>query len=104
MDNIVTIITAICAAIAPLATIITAILQSRATAKNAAKQSILQMILEDQVAVMYDGIPENYQNILDEYDTYHKNGGNSYLSQKVEAYKKWYVAWQAEHIDKKSKV
>ena len=101
MDNIVTIITAICAAIAPLATIITAILQSRATAKNAAKQSILQMILEDQVAVMYGNIPENYQNILKEYDIYEKNGGNSYVHEKVDAYKKWYVAWQAKHIDKK---
>lgn len=90
MDNIVTIITAVCAAIAPLTTAITAILQSRASAKHAAKQSILQMILEDHVAVSEKRIPENYQNILNEYDVYSKNGGNSYLSQKVDDYKKWY--------------
>ena len=101
MDNIVTIITAVCAAIAPLTTAITAILQKRTNAKNAAKQSILQMILEDQVAVMYGNIPENYQNILNEYDVYSHNGGNSYITTKVEAYKKWYIDWQAKHIDKK---
>ena len=50
---------------------------------------------------MYGNIPENYQNILKEYDIYEKNGGNSYVHEKVDAYKKWYVAWQAKHIDKK---
>ena len=33
-----------------------------------------------------------------------KNGGNSYVAEKVEAYKKWYAAWQAVHIDKIDKV
>ena len=61
------------------------------------------MILEDRVAVLYGGIPSNYQNVLNEYDVYHKNGGNSYVTEKVEAYKLWYVQWQNGHVDKLKK-
>ena len=77
-----------------LATAITALLQRRSNEKHAAKQSILQMILEDHVAVNEGQIPTNYQNILHEYDIYHKNGGNSYLTEKVESYKTWFLKVQ----------
>jgi hypothetical protein len=90
----------IVALISAATTIITALAQKRRTDRNAAKQSILQMIGEDQLAVLYGGIPTNYQNVLHEYDIYHKNGGNSYVTEKVEDYKKWYVAWEHQHIDK----
>lgn len=82
-------------------TIVTALLQKRNMDRNAAKQSILQMIAEDQLAVLYKQLPTNYQNILHEYDIYHKNGGNSYVSEKVEAYKEWFAAEQAKTLDKK---
>jgi hypothetical protein len=59
------------------------------------------MIIEDKVAVLFNGVPSNYQNILNEYDIYHKNGGNSYVTEKVENYKKWYIEWQAGHVDRK---
>lgn len=72
-------------------TIITALFQKRSADRNAAKQSILQMIAEDQLAVLYGNLPTNYQNILHEYDIYHKNGGNSYLTEKVNEYKGWYI-------------
>lgn len=99
-SELVTIITAICAGLAPLATIISAIMQSRSTKRNFAKQSILNLINEDKTEALYGNIPDNYQNILHEYDIYHKNGGNSYVTEKVEAYKRWYIDWQAVHVDK----
>lgn len=97
---IIATIGAIAGALPTLATIITALIQNRASSRHNAKQSIFQMILEDKVAVLFNGVPSNYQNILNEYDVYHKNGGNSYVTEKVEAYKKWYIEWQAAHIDK----
>lgn len=77
-----------------LATAITALLQKRSNNRNAAKDSILQMIMEDKMDFLYGGFPTNYQNILHEYDTYHKNGGNSYVSEKVDNYKKWFIQVQ----------
>lgn len=77
-----------------LATAVTALLQKRSNSRNAAKDSILQMIMEDKMDFLYGGFPTNYQNILHEYDTYHKNGGNSYVSEKVENYKKWFIQVQ----------
>lgn len=80
----------ISAGIPTLATTVTAIIQSRASTRHAAKQSILQMILEDRVAVQEKNLPTNYQNVLREYDEYHKNGGNSFVTDKVNDYKKWF--------------
>lgn len=84
-----------------IATIITAILQYREGKKNSAKHSILNLIQEDKTEALYGNMPDNYQNVLYEFDQYSKNGGNSYVAEKVEAYKKWYTTWQAQHIDKK---
>ena len=75
-------------------TLVTALLQRRSNEKHAAKQSILQMIMEDHIAVNEGQLPTNYQNILHEYDIYHKNGGNSYVSTKVDEYKAWFIALQ----------
>lgn len=88
------IIALISAGIPTIATAITAVIQARANNKHAAKQSIFQMILEDHVAVNEGRLPTNYQNILHEYDVYHKNGGNSYVTEKVEAYKAWFIRIQ----------
>lgn len=99
---IIALIGAIAGGLPTVATIITAILQDRSNRRNFAKQSILNLINEDKTEALYGNMPDNYQNILHEYDEYHKNGGNSYLTQKVEDYKKWYAAWQAQHIDKKA--
>ena len=94
----------IVALISAVTTIITTLMQRRRIEKNAAKQSILQMIGEDQLAVLYGGIPTNYQNVLHEYDVYHRNGGNSYVSEKVECYKRWYAKLEDELLDKKAHV
>ena len=92
MEDII--ITAITICIPSTATIITALIQSRTMNKHAARQSILQMIMEDHLAVSEGKLPTNYQNILAEYDVYTKNGGNSYCSEKVQAYKHWFAAIQ----------
>ena len=55
-----------------------------------AKNSIIMMILEDHQLVQEGRLPVNYQNILHEYDVYHANGGNSYITEKVETYKAWF--------------
>lgn len=79
------------------ATALTAFFQSRTSKKNAAKQSILQMILEDHMAVQEGHLPTNYQNVLHEFDIYSKNGGNSYVAEKVEDYKRWFIEIEKDH-------
>ena len=75
---------------------LTTIYTNRATKienrKHNAKQSIFQLILEDHVRVSEHRLPENYQQVCTEYDTYKKNGGNSYVKKKVEEYYNWYEA------------
>ena len=59
--------------------------------RNAAKNSIQNMITQD---IIYSEIlkktPENHQAILEEFDKYTKNGGNSWLKEKVSEYLIWY--------------
>lgn len=97
------IIALITAGFPTLTTAITAICQSRAAKKNAAKDSILQMIMEDHLAVLEDGFPTNYQNILHEFDIYSKNGGNSYVHDKIEDYKKWFKHVEGEKHGRNTK-
>ena len=88
MENI------IIATITVLIPSLTTIFTNRATKienrKHNAKQSIFQLILEDHVRVSEHRLPENYQQVCTEYDTYKKNGGNSYVKKKVEEYNNWY--------------
>lgn len=82
----------ISAGLPTLATIVTTIFRGRASAKHSAKQSILQMIMEDHLAVAEKRLPTNYQNILQEYDIYHSKGGDTYVTEKVDEYKQWFTA------------
>ena len=75
-----------------LTTIITSLIAKKENYMHNAKQSILQLIVEDKIRVMEGGIPENKQNILKEFDLYSKKGGNSYVHEKVDNYVKWYNA------------
>ena len=97
------IIALITAGFPTITTAITAVCQSRAAKKNAAKDSILQMIMEDHLAVLEDGLPTNYQNILHEFDIYSKNGGNSYVHDKIEDYKKWFKHVEGEKHGRNTK-
>ena len=93
----------ITAGIPTLTTAVTAVFQARETKKNAAKSAILQMILEDHVANTEDHLPTNYQNVLQEFDKYTKNGGNTYVAEKVEEYQKWFKHVEGERHGRKSK-
>ena len=74
-----------------LTTIVTYLYTKRASIRHSAKQSILQMIMEDQFNwELFRKFPVNYGNILDEYAVYHKNGGNGEVTRKVDEYKSWY--------------
>lgn len=84
------IVALITVSIPALVTLITTSSVKKQARKHSARQSILQLIFEDKVRVLEGSTPENYQAILDEYDEYIKNGGNSYIKQKTEDYISWY--------------
>lgn len=88
MEDII--ITLITIAIPSTATIITSCIQGKSMNRHAARQSILQLIMEDHMAAAEGKLPTNYQSVLLEYDNYKKAGGNSYVTDKVEEYKKWF--------------
>lgn len=91
------VIVAIITAGAPvIVTIVTALIQHSASERHAAKSSILQMILEDHIDYSEGRFPTNYQNILHEWDIYEKNKGNSYVHEKVDAYKEWFHKVEGE--------
>ena len=102
MDEAI-IIALITAGFPTLTTAITSICQARTAKKNDAKNSIMQMIMEDHMANQEGGLPTNYQNILHEFDIYAKNGGNSYIRDKVDEYKKWFKHLEGERNGRKSK-
>ena len=101
---VIALIAAIAGALPTVATIVSELIQARSNKRNFAKQSIFSLINDDKTDALYNKAPSNYQNILNEYDEYHKNGGNSYVTEKVEAYKAWYAEWQKQLIDKNGKV
>lgn len=94
------IIALITAGLPVAATAISAMSSRRRMERHAAKQSILQMIMEDHIAVSEGHLPTNFQNVLHEFDIYHKNGGNSYVEAKVSEYKAWFAKIEAERVDK----
>jgi hypothetical protein len=96
------IIAAISAGFPTIATIVTAKIQARTASKNAAKQSILQMILEDRMDWRDGKLPSNYQAILHEFDIYTQAGGNSYVADKVAEYKAWHAKIEQERQQDKT--
>ena len=74
-----------------LTTIITARKQRSLSKMHSAKQSILQMQMEDIISVeILKKIPKNYSNIHYEYDNYKAEGGNSDIDIKMKEYEDWY--------------
>lgn len=90
------IIALISAGIPTVATAIAAFVQARTATRNSAKSDILQMIMEDHIAVQEGHLPVNYQNILNAYEKYHKAGGDEFITDKKEEYKKWFHAIEKE--------
>ena len=60
--------------------------------QDARRNQILQMILEDKVALKEGNFAENHQAIHNMYDEYIASGGNSYIVEKVKEYDAWYTA------------
>jgi hypothetical protein len=90
------IIALITAGIPAITTLITSHQSKKRVRMNTTRTNILQLITIDKINVLEGGKAENYQAILEAYDDYTKNGGNSYCKQKVEEYKKWYNGVTAE--------
>ena len=68
--------------------------------RNAAKNAILNMITQDIIrAELLHKMPDNRKAILEEFDRYQKNGGNSYVQSKIADYTEWY-----EHFSTQSKL
>ena len=89
MENIL--IALITVAIPSITTLITTKSVQKQANKHSSRQSILQLIVEDKLSVEVEHkLPENKQAIMQEYDEYVKNGGNSYVHRKVDDYIKWY--------------
>ena len=80
----------IVAVISGTVTLITSHYDKKDSRMHAARQSILQLIMEDKLNVMEGKIPENKENILTEYDEYRANNGNSYIHDKIDEYLEWY--------------
>ena len=82
------------------ATVVTYFHTQKTAKKHAAKQSILQMIMEDQFNwEFFKRFPVNYGNIQDEYEVYHKCGGNGEITKKVKEYNDWYDANEKQMKD-----
>lgn len=92
-DIIINIITV---GIPSVTSIVVGFLNYKAASRNSAKASILQLIMEDRMDWKDGKFPSNYQAILHEYDVYKKNGGNSYVEERVNQYKDWYKGIQEE--------
>lgn len=73
-----------------ITTLITNNQLKKSTDMHSARQSILQLIVEDHIRVSENKLPENYKAICTEFDEYVKNNGNSYIHKKVEDYFEWY--------------
>lgn len=92
MDWTQIIVTAITICVPATVTLLTSNKLRRQANKHSTRSDIMQLIIEDHVRDIENKLPENYQAILDTYDEYTDSGGNSYIHQKVEEYKKWYEA------------
>lgn len=88
----------ISAGVPTITTAIVGFIQSRTAQRNSAKSDILQMIMEDHLAVHEGHLPTNYQNIMTAYDRYHKAGGDSYITDKKDEYKEWFIKQEKEKL------
>ena len=97
----ITIIVALITAGVPsLTNIITARRQRGLSKMHSAKQSILQMQMEDIINFeILKKLPRNYTNIHYEYDNYKAEGGNSDIDIKMKEYEDWYSGIKGGKID-----
>ena len=85
------VVSLITAGIPAIVTLITSQRHVKISNRHSAKQSILQMQMEDIIAVeVLHKPPVNYTNIHYEYDNYKRNGRNSDIDIKMGDYEEWY--------------
>ena len=90
------------ALIPAIVTIITYVCQSSQAKRHAAKQSILQMIMEDQLNwELFHKFPTNWGDVQNEYAIYHKNGGNGEVTKRVNDYNDWYLGVEQSLVNSK---
>lgn len=100
-EIVLALISLVASALAPITNLITHKASKRDIYRSEMKQSILQMIMEDEFGwKAFKKLPENYQNILHDFDIYKKNNGNSYIEKKVNEYCEWYESVQKELTEK----
>lgn len=72
--------------------------------RSEAKQAILMMVNDDQMRwELYKEIPKNWTDIQNEYEKYHKAGGNGMITKRVVDYNRWYNEVQEELAKGKEK-
>lgn len=87
-----------------LATVISTLWQNRIFGRHSAKQSILQMIMEDEFSYEQFGkLPVNHTAILEEFEHYTKSGGNGETHKKVEEYESWFNEIEKRNSERKKK-
>ena len=104
MDWTVIIVAAITAGIPALVTILTSFHSNRISRQNSAKQSILQLIMEDEFRYeAFKKLPKNHSEIQVEYQIYHDNGGNGEITSRVNDYEDWLKGIEKQLKAKRSK-
>lgn len=85
-----------------LVTLITSILDRRFATRSDTRQMIQQMILEDRFYWRAEHkLPLNWTNIQNEYEKYHKFGGNGEITKKVSEYNEWYAGIEKQLREEK---
>ena len=95
------IVTGICGIIITALNLISNHYTKKDNRMHAARQSILQLMLEDKMNVQEGKLPENRFNIQLEYDEYKANGGNSYMHDKIDGYLRWYEQVEKSYAEGK---
>ena len=81
------------------ATIIATAMQNRASRRNAAKASIENKVMWDEFGwEIFGRYPTNYGEIHDEYQIYHRNGGNGDITRLVKQYDEWFESVDAKVV------
>ena len=82
----------IAAAIPACVTLITHFAQKRRARRDTGGVYILLLVIEDELNWEHFGrIPSNYDAIAEEYEDYHKAGGNGKITEAVTRYKEWHT-------------
>lgn len=84
------VIVASIAALAPITTVIVGAVQNRSSKRASSRQSIELWIMHDQLNwLLKKQLPRHFERVFEEYELYHKKGGNGVVESEVNEYKRW---------------